>query len=274
MSFAAVFGGRSSLSSPTPPAAKVPVFILLGQSNAGGSAPISGLNATYASAMSNVKTHVWNTDTWATFDAGVNNRIDDSGTQFQFFGPEVTAMYALDARFSGNIYLIKYWSSGAIIHNASGVTNSFYPEGTSGTKFQTALDRIGLAMAKLAADGVSGEIRAVFWVQGETDSSSATYSASYQSNLSRLCSKLRKYIVDNGYGQPNVRFILNTVPNISPAQGYETTVRAAQLAFAESGDNTAWVEAYDLSLIDETPDIHYTAGSQETLGFRLAEAVS
>ncbi|KAF7127704.1 hypothetical protein RHSIM_Rhsim11G0160500 [Rhododendron simsii] len=113
--------------------------------------------------------------------------------------------------------------------------------------------------AKAAAG--DGEIKAVLWYQGESDTSSQHDAEAYKVNMERLIHNVRLDL-----HSPSLPII--QVAIASGGEKYMETVREAQKSI--DLPNVVWVDAKGLEL---GPDnLHLTTGAQVQLGHMLADA--
>ncbi|TVU13368.1 hypothetical protein EJB05_40420 [Eragrostis curvula] len=118
-----------------------------------------------------------------------------------------------------------------------------------------------IARSRAAAE--CGEIQAVLWYQGESDTISDHATAVYRENLEKLITNVREDL-----GMPQLPFI-----QVALASGTETNiekVRSAQYSVSSSLPNVVTVDAMGLPLNED--NVHLSTGAQVKLGEMLAEA--
>ncbi|XP_072992111.1 probable carbohydrate esterase At4g34215 [Typha latifolia] len=118
-----------------------------------------------------------------------------------------------------------------------------------------------LRRARESCSNGSGELKAVLWYQGESDTTSAHVAEAYGSNMEKLIHDVRSDL-----GSPQLPFI--QVALASGDKPHIETVRKAQLGI--DLPNVVCVDAMGLSL--NADHLHLTTESQVKLGGMLAQA--
>lgn len=245
-----------------------PIFILAGQSNAEGVGKLSDISA-----------NEWFFDFW-------NKR----GFDFKFGkGPTFTGWSLGNEVLSGVWYLSERivgpeLGLSALIQADGWKKFYFFKSAVGGTSLATdwrargqqglydkTVDALKKAADEICESGFQPDVRAFFWMQGESDANDGNHGVSYRENLLRLIDQAREDFLSPG--APVILGKIQINPDILDAQG-NSNVRAAQdevsrlrskVAVVETSD----LERYSLSCSSGSPfcNVHYTAlGS-----LRLAE---
>jgi hypothetical protein len=185
------------------------------------------------------------------------------------FGPELSFGYRLRQLFPNDeIYLVKYAIGG------TNLANQWNPYGTA-DKFNMFEARTRAALANLVAQGKAPEIEGMIWLQGEDDSTVASYAASYALNLKNLIEKVRTDF--SAYDGSNMKFVLGRITTMGAywaPMSTVSTVRDAQINVTNPASsyyvpNTAWFDTDDLQWAFYG---HYGTAGQVELGTRFANA--
>ncbi len=260
----------------------VKVFLLSGQSNMSGRAPSVDLPERYRVPPPKIQY-----DYACSFGAGDLMKPEDYpkagglpephrspgwvalqpspkhlSTPGEHFGPEIGFGHALAARWPGqNIAIIKHG------RGATNLAEEWAPEATSGRRlYQDFLAQVRTALARFTARGVTFEICALVWSQGEADSTERQWAEAYERNLTAFFARVRRDL--NLPGLPMLVALTGDGRN-NPRMLFSAEVRRAQRAVVARDPHAALVTGDDLALLDHT---HYDAAGQITLGERLAEA--
>lgn len=237
---------------PPPPApTDIDVFVIAGQSNAAGVGDTT-------SAISSVD----RTDTLyyrggkdgTTFVAGsmdemvVGNKI----------GPEVGF---IDNFTSTNKIAIVKWAFGGTSLNSEWLTSG-------GWAWEGFKDTIDDARSQLLGLNYEPTFKGIIWFQGESDSENSTRANAYAQNLSSLMGAMRTYL-----SNVNIPLVIAGIDSSDhPSYPYTTTVRDAQIAFANTQDHTAFVDASAYEM--KADNIHFSAQGQLDFGATAAEEMT
>lgn len=238
-----------------PATAATRVFLLAGQSNMGGVGHGRELAGTsldkYYAPQPDVK--MW---------SAASNNWSALSSQFEgsdCFGPEVSFGYQMHAAFpKDDIYLVK-WSYGG-----TSLYSDWKPENNAGWCYREFKSTALAAIRNLTDANRAPIIAGMLWMQGEHDTTDATFAAAYQTNLVNFITAVR-----NDFHTPDMPFVLGRI-----IQGYGTTennstVRTAQTTAPTLIANTAWVNTDDLQISPEIP-LHFGTQGQIDLGIRFA----
>lgn len=230
-------------------AAEVKVFLMGGQSNMLGRAPLSGLPAALQSPQADVLFFGGSDGTVGT----TLTTLRPDGKNPTEFGPEVTFGRSIaDASPTTHYALIKYAAGGTALYND-------WAPGT-GAQYTAFRNTVTAGLAALHAAGHTTEIIGMAWHQGESDAIEGRQ-ASYASNLTAFIADIRSRY---GAGLP---FLIGEIRRSNGAAF--VTVADAQLAVAAADPRSVFVPASDLSFLDT---YHFDAASQIILGERFAAA--
>lgn len=256
------------------------VFVIAGQSNAIGSgASADGLPPAVKSPQADVR--FWfdegplgavtnqsiRTTSGGEFVAlqhqlDPTQRIFDTGAGF---GPEIMVGRALADGLPAPVAVIKF------AFNATSLDWHWDPE-RAGSLYSELIGVIETAMDRLAADGHTGRLTAVFWLQGEADAwSSASVAERYEANLAGFIEHLRVDLVSADlpfiFGRLH-RNVWKSPYGITPAN--LATIRAAQEAVAAAVPHVCLVDTDNLTLIADS--VHFDASGELMIGARFAAA--
>lgn len=151
---------------------QVPVYLLLGDDNAGGgngAALLSPGFPSYVGGQSGYKIWRQGTGTWQTYNAGVNSGLD-SDTDITRFGPEVSMLAKMQAAnpTAANIYLLKFAIEESVMSvPVVGDINTCWSPGAADL-FDRLQDRFTAAITALPL-GENPVIKGIIWVGGILD---------------------------------------------------------------------------------------------------------
>jgi len=241
-----------------PPAPPAEVYLLAGQSNMVGYSQANGLPPSLQIAQEDVQIYRSGEPWWKPLEPA----SDYAG----WTGPEVTFGRTLaDALPDRQVLLIKHAVGG------TDLAQYWHPgdyagDPATGEGYRTFLSTVGAGLSELDAAGVDYRVAGMIWMQGESDTFDATWSAAYGSNLDRLIDRAREDV-----SAPDMPFALGQIdcPGC-PAAGREQ-VRAAQADAADAADA---IYAFDTEDLLGQPDgYHYVGVGMKVLGERFAQAL-
>lgn len=257
--------------------ADIDVFILAGQSNMSGYGRVDQLGAPYnakqddvlfwwGAAMQEIEPGITYTTAnhyhWHDLQAGRGIRGKPN------FGPELSFGRKLADEMPGRrIAVIKHALGGtnlAYDWNPDPNVPRLYPQ------YDLFKNEVHNAIGELKAAGFNPIIRAMGWMQGESDALAAsTFNAgnpnTYQANLQGLIAAVREE-----FDMPEMQFIIGRIQNEQPDAPHNAVVRAAQVQVGESVQNADWIDTDDLALFSDR--LHYNNEGLIDLGERFAEA--
>lgn len=138
------------------------------------------------------------------------------------FGPEVGIAESLSQLHPGEKYYIIKAAKGGVFINESWLNNQYCWK-----KMQGLWDA---ALQSFAIDGLTPQVDAIVWLQGESEGTGSTTANNYLTYQSDLAARLRSYFAD--YAAPGgIRFVDS---GISDYWGYYTTINNAKQTFANS----------------------------------------
>ncbi|MEQ8762664.1 MAG: sialate O-acetylesterase [Planctomycetota bacterium] len=185
-----------------------------------------------------------------------------SGTFFYSFGfgPELAIGRAWADWHSDLVAVVKFAFNGTYLATDwDPQTGPLYPEW---------LIEIQSALTALTNQGLSPQIEAVFWMQGEWDARNVTFAAAYQSNLQSFIQRTRTDL-----GLPNLPFVLGRIStgilNFAGPQFFPgfTAVRAAQEAVAAADLLVTILDTDDVTF--HADNLHFDAAGITRLGDRM-----
>ena len=246
------------------------IYVIMGQSNAAGVGKISLLPTTTetSSVISGFESAswpfmYWHNDTQTSWRPG----SDILNSSNHYFGPDLGISSSLEMSGQKNFYIFKY---------AQGGTTLAVDWGHKGTKgiYDKAVASLKKAEGAICAQGKNPVVKAVFWMQGESDALSASMAAIYGKNLTRLISESRQDFLGN-----TAPFIIGLISDRVPGLWvYANTVRTQQKNVASNTAHTYFIETNDLPVYTVTCstnaecDAHYTTIGQYELGTRFYDA--
>jgi len=235
---------------------KVPFLIILGQSNARGSAPNADIGAGLSGPFSLCR--IWNGTDFVSLDLSTNRAVSGEhgfemalGKAFQDAGQEC--------------YIFKDALGGSVLDNdvENSNTKGWLPfVGNRNSRvFNTGFP---LANAVSAAQATGRVFVPVFvWCQGEADSNDTDNPGAYlfyERNLTELVGQVRAFL-----GVTAKTVVVRTSNSITaPAYSRLSEVRAAQDNVVGVADGAVIVSGDGLAL--QADNLHYTSGSYATLG--------
>jgi hypothetical protein len=275
----------------------VPVFWVFGQSNAEGGAsgfwlripPPSGPGLQTLANQSNVR--IWwpgnsalrpgSPAAWEGYVTGevlvpVNNanyHISEGA-----FGTEASLGYALHKRLGQAVWIFKYTAVAPL--NPAGARSWSKSAGPGGLYDSMMADWRSAADA-LRAQGLTPDIRGLFWLQGEGDRGpNNAWAREYANHLRQFIADLRTDLAgDTGANDGPVRapFVISALhPHHDPARFWdeaESILRAAQREVAGDDPLNVYVETEELSLDKSSPGwVHFDGRGLVELGYSFAEA--
>ncbi len=228
------------------------VFICAGQSNMVGkrSTPADLTDASLREPQRNL---IFRNGEWQQIEPGRSQSPDGFG-----FGPEISFTAQMSEALNEPIGIIKY----------SKASTSLGGHWNPARKNEKALYPQLKELVVAAQKSRKIEIVGVIWMQGESDALDDKSAASYGENLDKLIVAFR-----SDFETPNMLFVagrINPKQQTGPFNEKVTAVRAHIEKCTASG--YAWVDCDDLPKVKD--DVHYTTAGLETLGLRMAEAMS
>lgn len=248
------------------------VFLIAGQSNADGrglKAELTSGLAAYAGQQPSVLIHYTNTaytnadksryKKWITLEPGFSVAPGYTGTlPSTTFGEEIGAAKVLTTQYT-NPTFIKVTRGGT----ALGVSGTdWYPaplnSPNAGPLYKALIESTQQALAALTSTGDTYTIHALYWHQGESDS---TRTAQYSGLLTTLIESVRRDLKI-----PNLRFIVGEL-----APGKPQDFRDVQWQIARSVPNAGFMSSSGLTTSDA--NTHFDTSSMVTFGERLGYAL-
>lgn len=258
-----------------PASTPIDVFIVSGQSNSQGwganSARLSAGNRHYADvpdprALLGYRQHLLGD---ALASIGSMAQLDTQGSgfsgNFDGFGPELALGSDYAVGSDKPVAIIKY----AV--GAAGLAQNFVKTGASGAPlYPTLIQHIQAMLAELRGQGYAPTLRAMFWLQGESDALFGT-SAAYGANLSRFIADVRTDVQ-----APQLRFYATQInPNMpafadSAARAGMQQVNAGMVQAANADPQRVFYVRTDDISAGFADNIHYSADQTIDIGRRWA----
>jgi len=170
------------------------------------------------------------------------------------FGPEQAASRLLSQH--GPISIVKFAVSGTNLYRQ-------WSPATRGALYDQLLERVRNATLALAQQGLAGSVKALFWMQGESDTDTLAHANAYAANLERFVKSLRKDL-----DAPEARFFEGQIAN---AEAFTALVREQQRIAARKIPHTVDVPTDDLQRCEWDP-LHLSTRGTIDLGRRFAQA--
>lgn len=230
---------------------EVDVYIIAGQSNAQGLAPISGLPGNLQVTLTGVKIYQTGTKVYEDMLAGTNNY----GQNAAQFGPEVKLGKSL-LDYGKHPYFIKFGVGGSCLSTLQpgGVLNWNVASTNQNLDILKGYIRAGLN--EINRLGYTPRIRAFIWMQGESDAIDSGSSTAYQTNLENFISNVRSYV-----GLSNMPFVIGRINYAAAA--FRTAVRTAQSTVGAEM-NCYWIDTDAYTQLGDA--LHYDATGQVSFG--------
>ena len=243
------------------------LFVLAGQSNMVGTGDLQTLPARYAAELSEVKIRVDGSFPPAQIGRFENLKPGYGGA----FGPELSLGHELLKLYPGRpIYLLKVAYPGTYLaaFNMQGVPAGMHWHPQEGLLYKMLLTDVSDSLQKLRNIHPTATLKALFWMQGESDSLNEEFAESYADNIIVFINTLRAQ-----WGVPKLPFIVGLVSAI-PVWKFNRTVRAAQTALQDRWfpDSARVVETTDLKRWEQGEGAHYNTEGLLELGNRYAKA--
>ena len=257
----------------------VRVYLVGGQSNAVGCAPVSGLSSgnTYLKgdqrqAIIFVRNECRlgpNDYGWGYLRDGLGSGYLDDGSGT--IGPELKFGYDMAAAHPGEmIAIIKAcWGGKTLAIDWRPPTTVAQSGGVVGDQYRIFINAINEGMPRLNAM-FTPTVKGMIWMQGEYDAANIDQAKAYQTNLKNLISDVRA-AVDN----PHMAFVCAKIADIGNWT-YRTTIWDAMDADCNPANASTYVPrtgVIDAMKLATVEGIHYDADSQVTLGERFAASM-
>ena len=218
----------------------IDVIILGGQSNAEGAGTNAGLSGTDYDDLTDESLRLARA---YQYIGGFVRKMDFSNC-FATIGVDDILGY-LYTNESNDVWFCKYGPGSTGLYPGSS-TNDWHPT-TVGENFDTLAGYISAQLAILFARGREPWVKSFIWIQGERDSSNATWAAAYYDNLVLFFNKWETLIYDN-FNIQLARLPVDFAGNIA--------VHNAQNLYGANNSNVNVIDTDDNTTEDGT---HYTA---------------
>ena len=249
--------------------AKAKVFILSGQSNMSGGAPVAPEGLQCDPAVGD-KVRMWDvSDAWNKRGvlgkwASLNElQVMKKEMKADFIGPEFGFAKAMSELYPADeIHLIKVAKGGTPI-------NFWLPDANGKPNGHTQLlENLKNALGKIEGEY---EIMGMLWMQGESDSKTQADADAYQKKLEQLIALVRKET--NKPELPVVigRLSSRILESTKFKMPFVKTVQSAQEAVTQTDKNVFVIDTDDLTQRDDL--VHYDQAGQLGLGKRFGEAM-
>lgn len=264
---------------------KAQVIILLGQSNASGCSNdyylanyfnSKKLNE-YRSGYKNVKMS-YIADGNTSLDEFLPVKIGQANTSTRF-GPEIGIAEKMSEKDpTDRVFIIKY------AYGGTRLTNQWCPpsakgEASTGYLYSGAKHYILKQLSKLEEMGLKPKVKAICWMQGESDADSDAPYKLYESYESSFVSDLRsEFLAYKPFGK-KIGFIDAGISDSKPWVHYKEINQAKYNLSQKDPENHVYLDTIGANLTynlepTETPDLyHYDSASMIKLGHMFGEAL-
>lgn len=262
---------------------EAPVYIIAGQSNALGLGLISELQATdlpmdYAFSMnfpdrslSGAFDNSLRLSRWA-YGAEAINASNYSGNRANYFGPEVSIARTLRNRGIENFYIFKAAVGGSSLAPfpeswPSRGLRSWLSKGEHGI-YDSFISEITMANEEICRSGRKPVIKALYWMQGESDALIMELAQQYSTNIKKFIDQITNEKILNG-NFPIFIGKIRDLSEINQSLGLPSSmVRNAQQSLNGYLGRVKVFDTQDLSVYP-TDKIHYDTRGQIELGNRF-----
>jgi Carbohydrate esterase, sialic acid-specific acetylesterase len=268
---AALFAGESGQASPK----RVPFYIFIGQSNSGwlGTAGMSAeQKAEYGGVLP--ETDIWNPANggykakWEPLQAGVNTRCENFADPTAF-GPEASLFASLQKQKKTRRLLYKQGQGGTSLAVDWKPVVPYV--GGAGSRFAQFSDWLPLAAAQAKDLGYALDLKAILWMQGETDAETEAAANAYLDNLRAFfgaVDRLWQRISDqHGFPKAACKRVIGRIN--APGFKFRDAVRKAQETYCADAASRAVLIDTDKYPLDW---VHYTAAGQIQFGLDIFAA--
>lgn len=261
---------------------KIDVIVIAGQSNAVGCS--SYLHFTkeersyYAAGFENTKIRFM-TDEGYNYSRKFVNVVAGQGHEVTKFGPELgMAEYFEDNQIylDKQVYLIKYAVGGTAIYDRWRSPSSTVFENEIGDLYIKFINYCNESLALLSKQGFNPVVRAICWMQGESDA--GTVAKQYQelenNFINDVCDELSIY-----NNEDRIKFIDAGISDSSAWINYQTINDAKQDNVRLDSENRYYIDTikerltYNLEPKDNPDIYHYDSRSMLKLGRLFAQTI-
>lgn len=244
-----------------PGAGASPLFILLGDDNAYGHAPLADLPSYLTGTQTGVK--IWSPTAGAFQDLVVGTNSLSAASSF---GPEASLGHALRDMADETIYLVKLGSDGSTLAPKIGSTNDWCPP--SQEIYADLLSRLDAALGELATLSIEPRLDGIFIVLGQNDALEDTTSSLYEGYLKALVQHLRNDAALRDLVADSTKLpVVIAKSSVKLTATYLERVRAAQQKVYEEDPNIAAADVDTQSLVPST--VYLDAAAQVFLGKQM-----
>lgn len=257
--------------------------LLMGQSNALGSAPLTDLTVperTYLSTKTKIEPasqSVLAAPPAAFLQMGTNQTayLPESN-----FGAEYGIAVARDAAGGRDLYISKTaqgstYAAPTSVGGSVTATNTWHPGtyGAGNLLLRYALCRDWhFTEQYAAANGIGLNLRAALWMQGEQDATATTYAASsaaYQGYLQNIYNEI---VLQTA--MPGLPMIVARIRDQDPSMNAtaKANVRSGQAAFVTANSGCVLIDTDSFPL--QADNVHYTGAGMKSLGTAFYNAVT
>lgn len=234
------------------------VYLLAGQSNAVGIAPVSAIEAPLTDKVQLFQSGGGIVDCPANeeYNLVFTPVTTGRGHDNTMFGPEVgMAEVIQENRPDSNSFIIKYaWGDTALCDRWRSPS-----AGTPGDLYEAFTLTAGVAITHLKNQGYDINLVGMAWMQGERDACSLASADAYADNLRHFINDVRAEFGND------FRFTIAKINENKALMPYVDKVILSQRQIAKELDNTVFLDTSELTVLKNDP-WHYDAPSQLKLG--------
>jgi hypothetical protein len=248
----ACLGARPSAAD-TP----IPVYLWLGQSNAGdGGFVPGGLEPELQLPQDSLLQYLQHLNAQETVETADWEPLKPRlGT---WFGGELSFGQAMQRRLGQPIAVLRVSASG------SALATHWVP--SEQIWYPMMIAKATSALAQLESSGYAPQLAGAIWIQGETDAYNNNWAAAYDENLLELVAAMRTDLAS-----PNLPFFYNEL-HIRSDEPYVERVRQSQREAQQLADNMMLLNIDDLPL--NADSIHFPGSTHVEVGRRFADLVA
>jgi hypothetical protein len=188
---------------------------------------------------------------WTALQIGFGYRSDQFGPELSF-GARLQQLYPTD-----EICIVKLGIT------STSLGNQWNP--TSGSVYNLFKSRVTAALNNLVGQGKTPIIEGMAWMQGEDDSTVASYAAAYATNLKNFITKVR-----TTFNAPNMRFVAGRITYMTELWASRPQIDLVRNAQSNIGTQVSNAACFNTDDLEWGYYGHYGTQGQVDLGLRFA----
>ena len=245
------------------------VILLYGQSNAAGTTPISQLKQ-YRKKLYRKYSNS-NDLTYIRFYADGNASEKFVGTQLgqghneRYFGPEIGMSEYIEEKVWHQVAIIKSTYGGSLLS-----TQWLDGKSNRGELYANSIRFTNFALKQLKDMGYKPNIKAICWMQGESDSTGDDWTNNYYNNTKALASYFRE---DLASYSDSIKFVDAGIAD-SAYWTNKDAINNAKYQYSLDSELNFYFSTIELGLtVQEKDPAHYNGHSMFTLGYTFASYI-